>query len=106
MKRIYVAGPYSGGDTVQNVRNAIDVADELADAGFAPFVPHLCHFWHYAHPRDYQSWLDIDLAWVDVCDAVFRLGGESSGADGEVERAIARGIPVFYSIAELIHALA
>lgn len=106
MKRVYVAGPYTKGDVEQNVKNAIQAASELADCGFAPFVPHLCHFWHAQRPRDYQSWIDMDLAWVDASDALLRLPGDSAGADGEVKRADEKGIPVFYSLADLLRAFA
>ena len=44
--RIYVAGPYTQGDSCVNTRNALDVGNRLMDKGMAPFVPHLSHFWH------------------------------------------------------------
>ncbi|GAG05287.1 unnamed protein product, partial [marine sediment metagenome] len=33
--------------------------------------------------------------WLEVCDCVLRLPGESAGADLEVERAKELGIPVY-----------
>ena len=93
-----VAGPYTRGDVAVNVRNAILAADRLADMGFAPFVPHLTHFWHLVSPRDYEFWLRLDLQFLPHCDAVFRLPGESNGADKEVELAVKLGIPVFDDI--------
>ena len=44
--RIYVAGPYTLGDSVLNVRAAILVADELWQLGYAPFIPHETMLWH------------------------------------------------------------
>lgn len=100
---VYVAGPLSLGDTTINVRRAVDVADALASHGrIVPFVPHLSHFWHFAHMHPYEFWLDMDLAWLEKCDAVLRLSGSSMGADREVSHAKQLGIPVFYNISSLV----
>jgi Domain of unknown function (DUF4406) len=101
-ERIYVAGPYSQGDTALNVRNAYAVANELADQGFAPFVPHATHFWHMLFPRAYEFWLALDKEFLKVCDAVIRIAGPSNGADEEVALARELGIPVFRSIDEIV----
>lgn len=100
--KVYIASPYSKGDVAINVRRQIDAADELMNNGFAPFWPVHSHFHHLVHPRPYQDWIDVDLTWIDVCDCLLRLDGESPGADGEVARANELGIPVFYSIEELL----
>lgn len=102
MIRVYIASPYTIGDIAVNVKRQLDMADELMDLGFAPFAPLYSHFQHMAHPRPYQDWIDIDLEWVAVCDCVLRLSGESKGADGEVKFAEELGIPVFYSVIELV----
>lgn len=99
--RVYVAGPYTKGDVARNVRNAYEVANRLADRGFAPFVPHATHLWHLLFPRPYEFWLDLDAQFLPYCEAVFRLPGESNGADKEVELARKLGIPVFTDIDEL-----
>lgn len=99
--KVYVAGPYTIGDVEENVSNAIAAANELADLGFAPFVPHLNHYWHMMYPRDYEFWTHLDMQWLQHCDIVLRLLGESNGADEEVKYATEHGIPVFYSIEEL-----
>jgi hypothetical protein len=98
---IYIAGPYSRGDTVLNVRNAVMAADQLMMLGFIPYIPHLTMFWHILLPHDYQFWLDYDLKWLDKCDGLLRLPGDSKGADAEVEYANEMEIPVYYSIEEL-----
>jgi hypothetical protein len=98
---IYVAGPYSNGDTGANVREAILAAEKLVKAEYTPYIPHLSHFWHIIAPHDYEFWLDYDLNWLAKCDAVLRLPGVSSGADREMEYAKNIGIPVFYSIEEI-----
>jgi hypothetical protein len=102
MKRIYVAGPYTLGDVAVNVANAIDTADRLMNIGFMPFVPHMSHFWHYRHPRPYEQWLEWCLDWVEQCDGLLRIPGESKGADREVAHALKHGIPVFTSIESMV----
>jgi hypothetical protein len=98
--RVYVAGPYTKGDVAVNVANAIDAGTTIAEAGHFPFIPHLTHFWHYRSEHPYEFWIAQDLEWLKVCDAVVRLPGESSGADGEVAVAQKRGTPVFHSLAD------
>jgi len=38
---------------------------------------------------------------IEHCDAILRLPGESKGADGDVRLAKARGIPVYFDLAEI-----
>lgn len=103
-KRIYIAGPYTGGDVAENVAAAMEAWHKLADAGLYPFCPHLSHFLHIHRQRPYAEWLDHDLAWLDACHAVLRLPGRSpgAGADGEVARANEMGIPVFVDLEGLV----
>ncbi len=99
--RIYIAGPYSKGDTALNVRNAILAGDKLLEMGHIPFVPHLTHFWHYISPKPWDVWLKIDQDWLIVCDAILRLPGESKGADQEMEIAMDLHMIVFYDLSEV-----
>lgn len=99
--RIYVAGPYTKGDVVENVRNAIVIGHHLRRLGHLPYVPHLSHFWHFLIPQKIEYWYKLDMEWLEVCEAVFRIGGESTGADMEVQRAQELGLPVFYSLEDL-----
>lgn len=102
MKRIYIAGPYTKGDVAQNVRNAIEAGHMVIEAGFVPYIPHLSHFHHMLYPEDYETWIAIDFIWVDVCDAVIRLPGESSGADREVDLAKRQGKWIFYGVDDFL----
>lgn len=102
MIKVYIASPYTKGDIAVNVKTQIDVVDVLMDLGFAPYSPLYSHFQHMAHPRPYTDWVEIDLVWVEVCDCLLRLPGESHGADGEVKLALELGKPVFYAINELV----
>lgn len=99
--RVYVAGPYTKPDPCINTNTAIKAGDHLWQLGFVSFVPHLTHLWHTVSPHPYQDWLDYDMEWLNVCHAVLRLAGASSGADAEVVEARKLSIPVFYSVVEL-----
>ena len=70
--KVYIASPYTKGDVAVNVRTSMEAWDKLYSAGFAPFAPLWSHFQHLVFPRPYEDW--------DVCDAMLRLPGESSGA--------------------------
>jgi len=98
---VYVAGPYTKGDVSRNVHNAIVTGNNLRALGFTPFIPHLTHFWHMILEHDIDYWYRYDLEWLGKCDALFRIPGESYGADKEVERAKELGIPVFTSFEEI-----
>ncbi len=105
MKYIYVAGPYTKDDPAVNTRNAILVGEEIVKMGHIPFIPHLTHFWHIIFPHEYQYWMDMDEKWLLRCDALFRMPGNSSGADIEVKKAKERGMPVYYSLEEMQNSL-
>jgi hypothetical protein len=100
--RIYVAGPLSA-DPDAHVRTAMDVGSEVIAAGFIPFIPHLYHFLHQHQPQEYETWMTLDFAWLDQCHGLIRIAGYSPGADREVARAKAKGIPVFQSVREIVH---
>lgn len=104
IKTVYVAGPLSVGDTAANVRHALQDADFLLASGFHPYVPHLSHFWHLLFGHPYDVWMNLDRTWLSCCDALFRLPGESPGADVEVAEAEHLGIPVFYTLSDLFAA--
>jgi len=100
MKLVYLAGPYTSPDPIENTNEAIKLADDLyVESGgiIVPIIPHLTAFWHLIRPHEYAHWLEYDLKVMSRCDAVYRWGGESSGADGEVNAAFDNGQPVFFS---------
>ena len=85
-----------------NVRRSIETADELRALGFLPFCPLLSHFWHISFPHDYEYWMKMCLEWLEKCDGVLRLPGESSGADREKAHALKLGIPVFFKVEDVV----
>lgn len=95
IRYVYVSGPLTIGDQAVNVRQAILAAEVLRGAGLAPFVPHLTWLAHIVSPAPYETWMTDDFAWLEKCDALLRLPGESSGADRELALAMKLGLPVF-----------
>lgn len=95
--RVYIAGPYTKPNPIDNLRRAIEFGNALMDAGYAVFVPHLSHFQHMVYERPWQEWIDHDLEWLAVCDVLVRMSGESAGAAIVVARARDLGIPVIYA---------
>lgn len=103
---VYVAGPVSLGNWMENLRFALNAAEEIAQAGYLPFCPHTSMMWEFAHPgHPYQFWLyRVTLPWITKCDYLVRIPGESNGADREAEFAKQHDIPVYYSVDEFIAA--
>lgn len=105
---VYVAGPLSKGNVAHNVRKAIEIAEKLWEIGYVPFIPHLTHFWSCISPHPDEEyidkngklafWLEYDFEVLKRCQALFRIRGESVGADMEVELANKSKIPVFYDL--------
>lgn len=94
--RIYISGPLtSSGDPEDNVQCAIDWQMKLIEDGFAPLNPMLT--WHADPDAElpHETWMEIDLPWVAVADAVLLLPGESRGAKIECDFAFEVGIPVY-----------
>ena len=102
MTSVYIAGAYSQGDPVRNIRLVLAIAEDLIEEGFFVVVPHLFHLWHFVYPHSYDFWLDYGKKLLSLCDCVLRISGESKGADGEVEYAREIGKAVFYNLDELL----
>lgn len=102
MIKVYVASPYTIGDVAVNVKRQMDITNELYKYGFNVFWPLHSHFQHIVYPMPYEHWTKIDLDWIDACDCLLRLDGESKGADSECEYAFDKGVLVFYSIDKLL----
>lgn len=106
---IMVAGPYTAGakseeDRAANLRQLNEAAVAVFDRGHIPIIGV-----NLALPVIQAAGLDrfdemmmpISLAAAERCDACLRVGGESKGADEEVERFTARGLPVYASIEDV-----
>lgn len=106
MKRpmIYVAGPIAtGGDIPGNVHRGVREAEELRRLGFITFCPHLSVFTEMVcGPMPWESWLEYDEEVILRCDALYRMSGDSRGADREEAFCLTHGIPVFKTREALI----
>ena len=105
MKIAYVAGPFRAENywlQERNIRLAEEAALELWKMGLAVICPHAnTRFFQGAAPD--ELWLAGDLEIMKRCDFVLMVGAwtASEGAKKEHEKALAWGIPIFYSTVEL-----
>jgi hypothetical protein len=107
-KRVYIACPISNGDKERsvetrtlNLKRATEAFDTLWKMGLAPMNP----AFSACHPNwedvPYRVWTEIDKPWVLASAAVYRVSGESLGADEECDLAFQNGIPVFSELSAL-----
>ena len=92
--KVYIAGPYTQGNTFENVETAVRVGNTVANLGHIPFIPHLYHFWNRKHEHDYDFWMRQGRQWLLSCDAILRLDGKSPGADKEMTEAMSNGLRI------------
>jgi hypothetical protein len=100
---VYIAGPYSHPDPVENTHRAIKAGMSLWETGkCAVIIPHLSLVAHLVEPRGIDYWYEMDIDQLAHCHALLRLPGASSGADKEVAYARANNIAVFEDVAPLL----
>lgn len=111
MLKVYVAGAYSADnviDVLKNIGRGKSACADLFAFGFAPFCP-----WHdasYVMDRFYENFTveqfyEYSITWLKVSDAVFIIHKNletSKGTKAEIEIAIKFGIPVFYTLEDLL----
>ena len=104
---VYIAGPMTNGTggsfNMEKIHEAIEVFFRLIELGYAPHCPHLTVFCEFMQPHriKYEQWISLDMTYVEQSDAVFRVPGDSKGADREVVFATAQGVPVVGSFEAL-----
>ncbi len=106
---IMISGPYgtgarTGADRAANLGAMNRAAVEVLRRGHVPVVGvnMALPIIEADGPASYdEHMMPISLAVADRCDAVLRIGGDSKGADAEVERIRARGGRVYRSIDEV-----
>ena len=103
MRYVFISAPFSS-NPGHNLNLVVKVADELRKAGLVPFVPHLYMLYDSISPDTYEAWMDMCLAELELRDVVLRLPGHSPGADREVALAEELGMPVYYSLDDLLKA--
>jgi hypothetical protein len=100
--RVYIASPYTKGDMAINVRTSFEMASVIRNYGMMPIAPLRSHFEHMMFPKPVEKWLSEDMYYIDWCDIVLRMDGESFGADFEVYYAVNRNKIVCSNVAEAV----
>jgi nucleoside 2-deoxyribosyltransferase len=109
---VYVAGPYRGKSrfrlirffqVLRNIWRARRVAAELWGMGFVAVCPHLNTLLMDGIGPP-EMFIEGDLEILAKCDAIFVLPDywSSEGTKGEIEFAGERGIPVYYTVGDLL----
>ncbi len=109
MKRIFIAGPYSGPDIITilgNIRRGLEMAVALMELEQAYFCPFLDYQLALVSDKDFpvELYQKISLAWLEVSEAMIVLPGwlDSRGTLEEIKRAKKLEIPIFYSLERLL----
>ena len=112
MKRIYVAGAYSGTDVItilNNMREGMRLATRVMLAGHAPFAPWLDYHFQLmlrdGERLSVEDYYQYSLAWLYVSDCMLVVPGwqESRGTRDEIHLAEHDlKIPVFEDFDECI----
>lgn len=102
---VYIAGPFRGAnawEVEQNIRQAEDLAYEVACLGAMPLCPHTNSRFFNGTLTD-QFWIDGTLELLRRCDAAIFTPDweESTGARGERRSAKRLKIPTFDNLASL-----
>ena len=101
---VYIAGPISKGNFLDNIRAGILAGNKLwrMNLGFVPYIPHLDFTLYLMEPFTWEQILELDESWLAKCDVMYRLPGESPGADREEAFCEEHGIPVFHNMNDLL----
>lgn len=105
---IFVSGPYSALTIEErwgNVLEAVKAGIAIRAKGHYPIIPHLYdEFDEVAkmagYNFDWQSYMDMDLAILERCDALHFIG-PSKGANIELERAKELGLKIYRSLGKV-----
>lgn len=97
MKKIYISGKITGDENwVEKFTNAEKPIKELCGENVVIFNPTLTK--DYEGKIDYDDFLHIDFAIIDVCDALYMLKDwkDSKGAIKEYHYALSKGKKILY----------
>lgn len=109
MKRVYVAGAYSGDNVIeilQNIGRGEWYAAQIFKLGYSPFVP-----WHdkdfviklWNKELNVNMFYEYSLTWLKVSDIMFLVPGweKSNGTLKEIEIAKKLGIKILTELDKL-----
>lgn len=97
--KVYLASPYALGDKERNAKASLEMALLLLKLGYEVHAPLLNH---WMPEQSCEIWMELDGRALATSDLLFRVRGQSKGADAEVIVATKLGIPIFYSLYSLL----
>jgi hypothetical protein len=98
--RIYLASPISSNpEAILWV--ALENPNQIIDKGHNPYIPNLMYYLEERKEREYETWMTLDEEWLVTCEAVYRIPGESPGADREMKLAVDLGLLVIGHLDDL-----
>lgn len=108
MKRIYVAGRYSGDNVIEilnNMRCGIKWSCEIMRMGFAPYVPWLDFQMGLHEEFDVEAYKSVSIEWLKAADCMFIVPRQelSPGVKAEIKIAEDIGIPIFTCLYDLLN---
>lgn len=93
---VYLAGPFTYPDCIENTHVAMKFANDIYDTNVAlPFTPHLSMFEHFLRPKPISYWYDRDIEYLEHCQGLIRMPGISVGADNEVSWCKENDLPYY-----------
>lgn len=109
--KIFISGPLTNGgqatnaEMIKNMEKAVLAGIECIKKGHYPFIPHLSMITHKVAMEQgfdipWQSWMDIDHAFLNKCDAILYLGS-SKGADLELSQARDYKLKIYMSVDDI-----
>ena len=113
MKRVYVSGSYNGPNVIavlNNMRIGFRACVDVLNAGFAPFCPWGDYHFQLALQDDEQlgieDYYNYSMAWLRASEAVYvcNYREDSIGTKAEIEEAKRLGIPVYFTLKDLVDA--
>jgi len=100
-KIIYIASPITIGDPATIKGKVADIIQFIYKAGHLAYPPMYMEPWEIKYPIAYEDVLEYDLKWLEKCDILYRVEGESKGADIEMAHARKLNIPIVKDIKQL-----
>lgn len=102
MIKVYIAGPYTFPNPEDNVKKHIEKFNELVDLGYCPIAPVIhSHYANLKKSRHYDKWMELDKELLKLCNVLYRIPGDSPGAEQEISWATSLGIPIVFNNEEL-----
>ncbi len=112
MKKVYIAGSINAlnvCDVLSNLKEGILIGSKLLSLGYAPFTPHLDFLFALISEEKNQPSLEqyreYSKEWLASSDMMLVISGRTSSAGvmDEINFAIEKGIPIYFSMDEFMN---